>query len=90
MARLTLILAALAACGSDADPHAVGGCTGWTNNDGSPFTGMCEAACATKPADSGTSCDTRKMLGCGSSKFEELEGCCIADMGTIVFFECGQ
>ena len=92
MVRLILASLALTACGGSEseDAHAVGACDGWTNNDGSPFTGMCEAACASPPPDTGTSCDTHKALGCRSSTFGDLEGCCIAEMGTIVYFECGQ
>lgn len=79
----------LAACGgSDADPHAVGTCEGWTDNQGNPFTGMCEAACAKPPASTGNTCDTVARLNCGSFDFEGSDGCCVPDGTTIRFYEC--
>jgi hypothetical protein len=83
----------LAACGGDdADPHVVGACTGWVDNQGTAFTGQCEAACMTPPASTGQSCDTTKQLNCMKFSFSGVQGCCIEDgqgTGTTIrFYEC--
>lgn len=87
MRRLVLVF--LFACGgSDADPHTVGACAGWTDNQGNPYTGQCEAACKMPPASTGESCDTVKQLNCAEFSFEGTAGCCIEDADTIRFYEC--
>jgi isopropylmalate/homocitrate/citramalate synthase len=88
MTRALLALA-LIAC-SDPDPHAIAACDGWTNNDGTPFTGQCEAACASPPEVSGNVCDTTQQLKCNKIEFGNSDGCCIPDQGNIVFFECAK
>ena len=87
---LLAVLLVAAACGGDdgADPHVVGTCSGWVDNQGNPFTGQCEAACMTRPASTGTSCDTVKELGCMSFTFSGTLGCCLQDTTTIRFYEC--
>jgi len=82
------LLFVLAACGSEADPHVVGACDGWTDNQGNPFTGMCEAACRKPPMNTGKSCDTVVQLACVAFNFDSSEGCCIADGTTIRFYDC--
>lgn len=74
--------------GSDSDPHVVGACDGWTDNQGNPFAGMCEAACASPPQATGNMCDTVVRLGCPSFEADATEGCCIQDGTTIRFVEC--
>ena len=82
-------LVLLAGCGgSDTDPHTVGTCDGWTDNQGNPFTGMCEAACTKPPPSTGNACDTVKELNCNAFEFEGTDGCCIQDDTTIRFYEC--
>jgi len=89
MRSLLLGLVILAACGgSDADPHVLGACEGWTDNQGNPFTGMCEAACTMPPPSTGRTCDTVARLNCGSFSFDDTEGCCVPDATTIKFYEC--
>lgn len=88
--RLTILaLFLLTACGgSDDDPHVVGACVGWSDNQGNPFTGMCEAACEGPPASTGMTCDTAGGLNCAAFEFAGTEGCCIQDDTTIRFYEC--
>jgi hypothetical protein len=88
--RLTFVtLLLFAACGgSDSDPHTLGTCEGWVDNQGNPFVGMCEAACTSPPASTGMSCDTTARLGCPSFEFDGTDGCCIQDGTTIHFYEC--
>jgi len=78
----------LIGCGSDPDPHALGECVGWTNNDGTPFTGMCEAACKMKPASTGITCNTDVLNNCNEFKFGDVKGCCIPGATEIKFAEC--
>lgn len=75
-------------CGSDPDPHALGACVGWTNNDGTPFTGMCEAACKMKPGSTGMTCNTDVQNNCNAFKFGDVRGCCIPGQTEITFAEC--
>ncbi|MCW5804203.1 MAG: hypothetical protein KIT31_17655 [Deltaproteobacteria bacterium] len=89
MHRALLLVALTLAC-SDPDPHALGTCTGWTNNDGTPFTGQCEAACESPPLNTGNTCDTTKQLKCSRHDFEGFRGCCIPDQGNVVYFECAK
>jgi hypothetical protein len=86
--RTLWIALCLIGCGSDPDPHALGACNGWTNNDGTPFTGMCEAACKTKPTSSGMTCNTDVQNNCNAFKFGDVRGCCIAGPTEIKFAEC--
>ena len=89
MRSAILSLLFLAACGGDdSDPHVVGACEGWTDNQGNAFTGTCEAACASPPASTGDVCDTVARLNCGSFSFGGAEGCCVADDTVIRFYEC--
>ena len=91
MTRLFLLAVLVAACGGDStDPHAIGACMGWTDTQGNPLTGDCEAACKSPPTASGMSCDTEVQLNCRSFDFEGTRGCCIQDanMGAIRFHEC--
>ena len=93
MAMRTLVISIwLIACGSDPDPHTLGECVGWTNNDGSPFTGECEAACKMKPTSTGTTCNTIPELNCAAFKFSGVQGCCVfqgqSGQMTIIFAEC--
>jgi hypothetical protein len=89
---MRLILASLllvAGCGGDdQDPHAVGACQGWTDNQGNPFTGTCEAACTKPPTATGRSCDTVKKLGCAAFTFSGNDGCCLEEDTVIRFYEC--
>ena len=78
----------LIGCGSDPDPHVLGECVGWTNNDGSPFTGMCEAACKMKPASTGMTCNTDIQSNCNAFKFGDVRGCCVAGQTEVKFAEC--
>jgi len=78
----------LAACSSDADPHVLGACEGWTDNQGNPYTGMCEAACRKPPAVTGNMCDTVVRLNCVAVEFSSSTGCCVEDGATIRFHEC--
>jgi hypothetical protein len=82
------LFALVAACGEDADPHTITTCMGWTDNLGNPYTGMCEAACASRPTLTNLTCDTIEQLGCGEFTFSGINGCCIEKEGTIKFFEC--
>ena len=86
--RLICVFFLLAACGDSQDPHALVACQGWVDNQGNPFTGMCETACKTKPQISGNTCDTVKELGCNAIDFEGTRGCCLQDGETIKFYEC--
>jgi hypothetical protein len=89
MRLLLASLLILAGCGGDdPDPHAVGACDTWTDNQGNPFTGMCEAACEKPPANTGATCDTVVKLACVSFEFGDADGCCVADGSTIRFYEC--
>jgi hypothetical protein len=89
MRTLLLSFVLLAACGgSDPDPHAVGACEGWTDNQGNPFVGMCEAACDMPPVSTGKMCDTVARLGCAQFEFSGTDGCCVPDGTTIRFYEC--
>ena len=89
MRFLLVSLLILAGCGGDdPDPHAAATCEGWTDNQGAPFTGTCEAACAKPPANTGETCDTTAKLACVSFAFGGSEGCCVADATAIKFFEC--
>ena len=84
-----LALFLLTACGgSDEDPHAVGACVDWSDNQGNPFMGMCEAACESPPMSTGMTCDTVGGLNCGAFEFDGTDGCCIQDDTTIRFYEC--
>lgn len=86
---VVLVLLGAAACGGDdADPHTVTTCTGWTDNNGNPFTGSCEAACSSPPASTGKMCDTTARLGCAEFTFSGEDGCCIQEGTTIKFYEC--
>jgi hypothetical protein len=88
-ALLVLGLALVTACGGDdADPHAAATCTNWQDNLGNPFTGTCEAACASPPQVTGESCDTVVRAGCPSFSFSGIEGCCITENSVIKFYEC--
>jgi len=85
----TLVLSlCLIACGSDPDPHQLGDCVGWVNNDGSPFTGQCELACKMKPASTGMTCNTIPLNDCNEFKFNDTHGCCVVQQQTIIFAEC--
>lgn len=88
--RFSLIsLLFIAGCGgSDTDAHAVGACEGWLDNQGNPYTGMCEAACKTPPTSTGMVCDTVARLGCAAFSFDGTDGCCIEESATIKFYEC--
>ena len=91
VATVGLLASALlaAACGGDdADPHGAATCEGWFDNLGNPFTGQCEAACASPPASTGELCDTVVKLGCAAFSFSDIEGCCIEENDTIKFYEC--
>lgn len=83
-----LVSALVAACGSDEDPHVVGACTNWVDNQGNPIMGDCEAACMSPPQSTGMSCDTVEQLNCPSFEFDGTAGCCISDGTTIRFYEC--
>jgi len=88
--RLALLLLWVA-CGSDPDPHVLGTCQGWTDNQGNPFTGQCEAACTSPPQSTGMTCDTKVQLNCAAFNFtDEVRGCCIPDTtgSPIRFVEC--
>lgn len=86
---LLSILLALTACGSDpADPHVLGVCEGWVDNQGNEFSGMCEAACTRQPASTGETCDTVAGLNCAAFDFDGIDGCCIVQGDTIRFVEC--
>ena len=88
---LLTLLFALAACGGDdGDAHAVGPCTGWTDNQGNPYTGTCETACKKPPASSGMTCDTPVQLHCNAFEFSGTSGCCVPDTADnqIKFAEC--
>ena len=86
---MLVALLVLAACGdSDTVPHVVGACDGWTDNQGNPFTGMCEAACTMPPPATGDVCDTVKKLDCAAFTVDDVDGCCIQDDTTIRFVEC--
>lgn len=88
--RLSILaLVLFTACGgSDADPHVVGACEGWSDNQGNPFMGMCEAACTSPPINTGLVCDTVVKLNCVAFEFGNSTGCCIQDGETIRFYEC--
>jgi hypothetical protein len=88
LASLLAVLALSACGGDDADPHAASTCVGWTDNQGNPITGACEAACMSPPASTGDACDTVKQLNCAKFEFSGEDGCCIQDGDTIKFFEC--
>lgn len=89
MRRLAISLLLLVACGSDADPHVVGACTGWTDNMGNPYTGQCEAACHKPPAASGHTCDTSLQLNCIKFDFDGTDGCCVPTADNVIkFAEC--
>ena len=86
-----MLLALVLACGSNGDdPHVLGTCTDWTDTQGNPFEGQCEAACAKPPTTAGEPCDTRAQLNCNSFEFGDVRGCCVQDpmMGPIRFHEC--
>ena len=82
------VLLAAGCGGSGEDPHTVGSCDGWTDNQGNPFTGMCEAACKSPPASTGRTCDTVVRLNCAAFEFDGGDGCCVEDGMTIRFYEC--
>lgn len=87
--RLThFSLVFLLACGGDDDPHVTGACQGWVDNQGNPFTGMCEAACAKPPVSTGRTCNVFVRDNCPSFEFSGAEGCCIEDGAVIRFYEC--
>jgi hypothetical protein len=89
MRLLGLTFFILTACGGDEpDPHVVGACEGWTDNQGNPFTGVCEAACEAPPSSTGMTCDTTAGLNCAAFTFSNVDGCCIPDGTTIRFYEC--
>jgi hypothetical protein len=84
-----LLLGLATSCGGDdADPHGITTCSGWVDNQGNPFAGSCEAACAAKPASTGEQCDTVAKLGCAAFTFSGTDGCCIEENATIKFYEC--
>jgi hypothetical protein len=89
MRLMTFALLVFSACGgSGSDPHEVGTCEGWTDNQGNPFVGMCEAACQMPTATTGRTCDTLVRLNCAAFDFDGVDGCCVADATTIRFYEC--
>jgi hypothetical protein len=89
MKSLLLGLVLLAACGGgDSDPHTLGTCEGWTDNQGNPFTGMCEAACSKPPPVTAETCDTVARLNCALFDFDGTDGCCVQDGDTIRFYDC--
>jgi hypothetical protein len=88
--RIALLLLLVACGGDDGDPHVLGACVGWTDNQGSAFTGMCEAACKSQPKAAGVTCDTAVQLNCSAFEFSGVDGCCVpisAD-NQIKFVEC--
>jgi hypothetical protein len=82
------VLLATGCGGSGEDPHAIGSCEGWTDNQGNPFVGMCEAACKSPTASTGRTCDTVARLNCAAFEFDGDDGCCVEDGTTIRFYEC--
>ena len=79
------------ACGSDPDPHELGPCQGWVDNQGNPFTGQCESACRTPPASTGMTCDTVALLNCSAFMVDDVRGCCVPEQsGPIRFVECAN
>lgn len=88
--RIALLLLLVACGGDDADPHVLGACVGWTDNTGSAYNGMCEAACKMHPASTGKTCDTPVQLNCSAFEFSGTDGCCIPSTADnqIKFVEC--
>ena len=87
--RGVLLTLVFVACGSDPDPHELGACEGWKDNQGNPITVQCEAACRTPPMATGTSCDTLVQMMCNAFEFDHVRGCCVQDQsGPIRFAEC--
>ena len=86
-----MLLLLLVACGGDdGDPHAAATCVGWTDNNGSAYTGTCEAACMSPPTATGVRCDTKVQLNCIAFEFSGTSGCCVpsAADNQIKFVEC--
>jgi hypothetical protein len=90
--RIALLLFLVACGGDDADPHALGACVNWTDNLGSAYTGMCEAACKSPPVSTGKVCDTKVQLNCVAIEFSGEDGCCVPSSADnqIKFVECAS
>ena len=89
--RIALLLLLVACGGDDADPHVLGACVGWTDNLGSAYSGMCEAACKSPPK-AGMTCDTQAQLNCVAFEFSGTDGCCVPSSADnqIKFVECAS